>query len=307
MENIQTTGGVYTEEIRDMVLQTICGVFYCNSSDIENIEPVQEGMTNIVLSFFYNGGKYIYRHPGLGANDLVDRGRESIMQKVVEDAEIDITLVAMSVREGWRISKFIDNQGFDYHDLNHMVRGVMLLKKLHSTPAKVRWDFNVIKKAEKIKAQIAVQDYGHYDDFDILQEKIYRLNTLAQLDGIKGCNVHGDARDVNFLINKDELYLIDWEYAGYSDPGFDLGSYICGGEHTQEEVDKILFIYCGGKPTKLQQRHFYAYIAITGWFYMHWTMFKESRGQIVGIHKQLWYRYAQKYSSIALALYNDEN
>ena len=40
-----------------------------------------------------------------------------------------------------------------------------------------------------------------------------------------------------------ELYLIDWEYGGYGDPGFDLGSYICGGEHTISEIDNILFTF----------------------------------------------------------------
>ena len=46
-------------------------------------------MTNIVLSFKYNGGKYIYRHPGLGSEALVDRGRETIMQAVVAQMIID--------------------------------------------------------------------------------------------------------------------------------------------------------------------------------------------------------------------------
>lgn len=307
MESIQTTGGLFTNEIRCDIIRNICMVFNCEEKDIFELQPVQEGMTNIVLSFRLNGGKYIYRHPGVGSEALVDRGRETIMQKVVEDIGIDKTLVAMDVDSGWKIGRYIEHRDFDYHNLNDMVRAVMLLRELHKAPCRVRWNFDVIQKAEEIKKQIAPDKYGRFEEFDNIKERCYRLHKLTSKDGIKLCNVHGDARDVNFLINDEEIYLIDWEYGGYGDPGFDLGSYICGGEHSLKDIDRILFTYYRKKPTYIQKRHFYAYIALTGWFYMHWTMLKEFKGQAVGIHKQLWYNYAKEYSLMALRMYESSN
>lgn len=306
MESIQTTGGLFTDEIKATIIQNICTVFHCKETDIEELEPVQAGMTNIVLSFCLNGGKYIYRHPGLGSDVLVDRGRETIMQKVVEDVGIDTTLIAMDVDKGWRIARYIEHRPFEYHNLNDMVRAIMLLKTLHAAPCRVRWNFDVIKKAEEIQAQIPPEDYGHFEQFEEIRDRVYRLYVLAKTDGIRQCNVHGDARDVNFLINKEEIYLIDWEYGGYGDPGFDLGSYICGGDHSIEEIDRVLFTYYRRNPTVVQKRHFYAYIAITGWFYMHWTMLKESKGQRVGVNKNLWYGYAKNFSVMALEMYEGD-
>lgn len=305
MADIQTTGGLFTDESRKTIKKNICRVFSCQEEDIEELVPVQAGMTNVVLSFRLNGGKYIYRHPGLGSDALVDRGRETIMQKVVEDVGIDTTLIAMDVDEGWRIGRFVEHYDFDYHNLNDMVRAIMLFRRLHSAPCRVRWNFDVIKKAEGIKTQISPEKYGNFPEFEAVRDRVYQLYELAETDGIKKCNIHGDARDVNFLINKEEIYLIDWEYGGYGDPGFDIGSYVCGGEHTIEDIDRILFTYYRHKPTEIQKRHFYAYIAITGWFYMHWTMLKESKGQAVGIHKQLWYQYARNFSIIALSMYGN--
>ena len=54
-----------------------------------------------------------------------------------------------------------------------------------------------------------------------------------------------------------------------------------------------------------EQRHFYAYIAISGFFYMHWTMYKESQGQEIGYLKPLWYHFAKEFSKKALPLYNE--
>ena len=114
---------------------------------------------------------------------------------------------------------------------------------------------------------------------------------------------HGDCRDENFLINDHEIHLIDWEYAGYGDPGFDIGTYVCGGKHSLDDVERVLFVYFGRRPSPLERRHYYAYIAISGFFYMHWTMYKESQGQIIGYLKPLWYNYAKEYSVLALDLY----
>lgn len=303
MNLIQTTGGVFTSEIRKIIEKNICSVFSCSPDDIEELIPVQAGMTNIVLSFKLNGGKYVYRHPGLGSDALVERGRETIMQKIVEDAGIDTTLIAMDVDEGWRIGRFVEHYDFDYNNLNDMVRAIMLFRRLHATSCHVRWNFDVIKKAEGIKEQIEPSKYGLFPDFEAVRDRIYKLAELAEGDGIKKCNIHGDARDVNFLINKEEIYLIDWEYGGYGDPGFDIGSYVCGGQHTLEDIDRILFTYYRHRPTDIQRRHFLAYIAITGWFFMHWTMLKQSKGQAVGIHKEQWYHYAKNFSIIALPMY----
>ena len=306
MGDVQTTGGLFTEESRKTVISNICSVFDCCENDIEELVPVQTGLTNVVLSFRLNGGKYVYRHPGLGSEILVERGRETIMQKIVEDAGIDTTLVAMDVDEGWRIGRFIEHWNYDYKNLNDMVRGVMLFRRLHSAPCHVRWNFDVIKKAENIKAQIEPEKYGHFPDFENIKNRIYKLAELAKTDGIKKCNIHGDARDENFLINKEEIHLIDWEYGEYGDPGFDIGSYVCGGQHTLADIDRILFTYFRRTPTEKQKRHFYAYIAITGWFFMHWTMLKLSKGQGVGILKEQWYHFAKNLSLIALPMYGIE-
>ena len=306
MQDIQTTGGIFTERNRNIVVSNICMVFDCQEDDIEELVPVQAGLTNVVLSFKLNGGKYIYRHPGVGSEILVERGRETIMQKIVEDTGIDTTLIAMDVEDGWRIGRFIEHWDFNYYDLNDMVRAVMLFRRLHAAPCHVRWNFDAIKKAEGIKAQIASDAYGHFPDFENIRDRIYRLAEFAKSDGIKRCNIHGDARDVNFLINKEEIHLIDWEYGGYGDPGLDIGSYVCGGKHKLADIDRILFTYYRRQPTKIQKRHFYAYIAITGWFFMHWAMLKLSKGQGVGPLKEQWYHFAKNMSLIALPMYGVE-
>lgn len=305
---IQTTGGIIYPKDMDFITQCICDVFCCEPSSITDIQPLQKGLSNSVLSFRFNGGKYVFRFPGADSEQLIDRGRESIVQKMIEDVGVDTTLVAMSARHGWRLSRFVQTRPFRYHDINDMVRGIILIRKLHTIKPKVRWEFDVREKWESIRDMTPADKYGEnypqFPEFSEIRERIYTLYDLTQTDGIRKCLTHGDCRDENFLINDKEIHLIDWEYAGYGDPGFDIGSYVCGGDHSEEEVDRILYTYFGHKPSVKEQRHFYAYIAISGFFYMHWTMYKESQGQMIGYLKPLWYHFAKEYSKKALSLYH---
>ena len=304
---IQTTGGVLHSEDLDSIYRMICEVFNCIREQVLELKPLQRGLTNSVLSFELNGGKYVFRFPGLGSDVLVDRGRESMIQSQADGARIDTTLVAMSISKGWKISRFINNRGFDYKNVSDIVRGVRLLRRLHEAPVKVRYEFDVRAKWESIRDLTPTDQYGEnyhdFPEFADIRDRVYRLYDLSKTDGICMCLTHGDCRDENFLINDSEIYLIDWEYAGYGDPGFDIGSYICGGDHSAEEVDRVLFVYFGHEPNPVEKRHFYAWIAITGFFYMHWTMFKESSGQKIGYLKPLWYRFARDYSRIAFEMY----
>ena len=310
MEGIKTTGGIIYQNDLDYIYSVICEVFNCRKQQIKDLHPLQKGLSNSVLIFELNGGKYVFRFPGLGSEALIDRGREAMIQTQANEARVDTTLVAMSVSEGWKIARYINNRGFNYENVSDVFRGVRLLKKLHSAPVKIRWEFDVMNKWESIRKITPNDKYGaNYPDFPNftdIKDRIYSLYELTKLDGISKCITQGDARDENFLINDFEIYLTDWEYAGYGDPGFDIGTFVCGGNHSQEQVDRILFIYFGREPSIIEKRHFYAWIAISGFFYMHWTMFKEASGQKIGYLKPLWYRFADEYSKLAIEMYKME-
>ena len=83
----------------DMVFinNCICEVFNCAPFQITESQPLQKGLSNSVLSFF-DDGENVFCYPELGSEILIDRRRESIVQKQIEYAGVDTSLVAMSVR-----------------------------------------------------------------------------------------------------------------------------------------------------------------------------------------------------------------
>ena len=51
MESIQTTGGIYTDEIKKTILKNICSVFSCEENEIYDLIPV---IVNPKLSHIIN-------------------------------------------------------------------------------------------------------------------------------------------------------------------------------------------------------------------------------------------------------------
>ena len=52
------------------------------ASDIVNIKPLKDGLTNTSFSFDCLGKKYVYRHPGRGTENYIDRASEAASMEI---------------------------------------------------------------------------------------------------------------------------------------------------------------------------------------------------------------------------------
>ena len=91
------------------IIDNICKTLGCIASDIVNIKPLKDGLTNTSFSFDCLGKKYVYRHPGRGTENYIDRASEAASMEIATKLKIDRTFVAMNKDEGWKISEFIPN------------------------------------------------------------------------------------------------------------------------------------------------------------------------------------------------------
>ena len=100
--------------------------------------------------------------------------------------------------------------------------------------------------------------------------------------------------------------LIDWEYAGDNDPAADIASFIINYDFNEAQCDNILRLYFGRELSYNERRHYYAYIAISAYFYFSWAIYMESTGHNLGEFSYLWFSYAQSFGSKALKMYEEK-
>lgn len=299
----------YLMNANSEIIDNICDTLDCIASDIMNIKPLKDGLTNTSFSFDCLGKKYVYRHPGVGTEKYIDRSSEAASMEVAAKLQIDRTFVAMSKDKGWKISEFITNaRALDYDNWDHVEKAMELLRRLHQSGEKTNHNFDLIAGIDDFKEKLQVSNRFEFDGLDELDQLIATLIEFLKKDKAEKVLCHGDSYSPNFLLNEqDEMSLIDWEYSGMGDPAGDIGTFICCSNYTLEQAERVLEIYSQGVMDTKTKRHYLSYVAVTSYHWFLWALFQESVGKPVGEFLYIWYRYTKQYGQLALSMYLEED
>ena len=294
----------FLDNVDSAILDNICGVFGCSRADVVDIKPIKEGLTNLSFRFSVGGTAYVYRHPGPGTEEIINRASEAFSQQIAARLGVDGTFVHEDPDKGWKISRFIEGcSQLDYHNPSHVAQAMKLIHRVHSCGERSEWTFDLMDKARAILGLLGGRSYPKFSDYDELRLTMERLDDCVRGDGVELCLCHNDFYAPNFLVHDGRMSLIDWEYSAMSDYASDLGTFICCSDYTTAEAREVIALYFDGAPTPAQERHCLAYVALAAYYWFVWALYKEATGDPVGEWLYLWYRAAKSYSAIALGLY----
>ena len=291
------------------IIDNICKTLKCVPSDVVNIKPLKDGLTNTSFSFDCLGKKYVYRHPGRGTENYIDRASEAASMEIAAKLKIDRTFVAMNKNEGWKISEFIPNaKQLDYDNWDDVTQAMDLLRRLHQSGEKTGHSFDQFEGIDDFREKLKARNRFEFDCLEELDETVSLLKNNLQNDPKQVVLCHGDSYSPNFLLNEaGEMSLIDWEYSGMGEPAGDLGTFIACSNYTVEDAEKVLELYLQEVPDRKNRRHYLAYVAVTSYYWFLWALFQESVGKPVGEFLYIWYRYTKQYGQLALDLYLEES
>ena len=298
----------YLMNANSEIIDNICETLHCIASDIMNIKPLKDGLTNTSFSFDCLGKKYVYRHPGVGTEKYIDRSSEAASMEIAAKLQIDRTFIAMNKDKGWKISEFITNaRSLDYDNWDHVEKAMELLRKLHQSGEKTTHNFDLFVGIDDFREKLKASNRFEFDGLDELDKNISTIREFLKQDDTERVLCHGDSYSPNFLLNEqEEMSLIDWEYSGMGDPAGDLGTFIGCSNYTVEQAEKVLEIYLQEVPDTKTRRHYLAYVAVTSYYWFLWALFQESVGKPVGEFLYTWYRFTRQYGQLSLELYLGE-
>ncbi len=293
----------FIDNVDSEIMDNIARVLECERKDIVGIVPIKQGLTNLSFRFEVRGELYVYRHPGDGTEQIINRKSETESQKVGAAIGIDGTFLFEEESEGWKISRYIDNCiPFDYHNKDHVRRAMRLIRKLHESGADTGFVFDI---HEDTKKQIALLDEGRrtaFRDFGELYELADTLNAKVKEDGLAPVLCHNDFYDPNLLVSGDEMHLIDWEYSGMSDYASDLAVFIACSDYTYDEAMEALEAYFERPLTPEELFHNVAYLSVVSFHWFIWALYKDMCGDPVAEFLYLWYKYTKMYGNAALKM-----
>lgn len=304
----------YLNDTGSRIMRNICSVLSCEEKDIDDIVVLKNGMTNSSFRFtcLKDGRKYVYRHPGEGTEEFLNRRSEYFSMQVAKSLGLDKTFIHMDAEEGWKISYFVENARIlDYHNPAELSKALSILARLHEANIRSEFPYRLWDQANDFLQKIQALGKDDTPDFYDLNERISRLHRHAMEDNWPECLNHCDALAANFLISDDskediDMTLIDWEYSGQGDTAQDLGSFIACSDLNYEEALFAIKAYLGHEPSDEELRHYLAYTAIASYCWYLWAIYQECNGVDTGDFLDLWYRYTYIYSEKAMALYSAE-
>lgn len=299
---------LFLENIDSEIFDNITAVLGCKKSEIHDVYPLKQGLTNLSCHFSTSDGEYVYRHPGAGTELIVDRAAEVAAQKLATDIGLDNTFLFENPEHGWKISRFIpDCRQLDPHDDAQLARAMRMAARLHAEPAEVDRRFDYLAEGKKYERALRAKGPISIVGYEQMAADIERLKAYADADGAPVCLTHNDFFHLNLLIDKnDRLSLIDWEYAGMADYASDFGTFSVTCELSETEALRALEHYFGRTPAFEEVRHNFAYVALAGWCWYVWALLKESEGDFVGDWLYIYYSYAKQYLAKTLAWYDGE-
>ncbi len=295
----------FIENVESRALDNISRVFACPRNDIHDFFPLKQGITNLSCHFAIGHDHYVYRHPGVGTEKMIDRQAEFAALHLASELGLDHTFVAGDPAEGWKISRFVaDARMLNYDDPRELEAAMALDRRLHGASATLTRHFDYVSEGLAYEELLAEHGPIEIPGYAELKEKVFRLKAYTDADNYPLCPSHNDFFKGNFLVDHEgNLNLIDWEYAGMSDIASDFASMTSSDELSDDAVDQAIGFYFGRQPTFEERRHFWAYTVLAGWCWYLWALAKEAEGDDVGEWLDTYHRRAIDYVDRVLDWY----
>lgn len=290
MDELKQFDNEYIRNNKVKVFENICNILDCELEDIKDIEQVTAGLNNRSFKFCCNDKYYIYRHPGVNASNVIDRNREAISLREAKKLKIDDTLIYVDEKEGWKISRFIDvKEEFEFSKNEHIKMLANELKTLHQSGVCVGFKFDYYEEADKLIENVKRVDSIAYRELLETKRRIEPAFKLLKQKPWQISLCHNDLYEPNLLLTEDKLHIIDWEFAGDSDIGFDICKLFSVTCTPYEKLDDYLIYYYERQTTDEEKKHLIACAAIIYYYWFVWAVYVGKTGEEVPEYMMIWY------------------
>ena len=97
---------------------------------------------------------------------------------------------------------------------------------------------------------------------------------------------------------KEDIRLIDWEYAGLQDPHVDIAMFVIYSLYNRSQADSLIDAYFPEGCSNVDRVKIYCYISVCGLLWSNWCEYKRNLGIELGEYSLRQYRYAKDYYNI---------
>lgn len=224
-------------------------------------QPLSGGITNVNFTVEHAGEKFVVRIGGDIPLHQVMRFNELAASRAAHAAGISPEVVHWET--GALVLRFIEGKTFEAGDVRkkeNLERIVELIRRVHEEvprhlrgPALVFWVFHVLRD---YAATLRDGASRMMPELPRLMEIADRLQSeIGPVDLVYG---HNDLLAANLIDDGRRLWLVDWDYAGFNSPLFDLANLASNNEFPPDMEGRLLEAYFGRLANEALRRRYAA-------------------------------------------------
>ena len=213
-----------------------------------SIKTLDGGITNENFLVEEHNKKYVVRLGNDIPEHLVSRSNELIVSKAASNAGISPKVIYHS--HGILVLDYIKSITLSSEGVRKNIKSIIpLIKKIHHEIPKnlygqsvIFWVFHVIRNYVKFLNDNKSLHIKILSDLISKSELLEKNSSPYEI--VFG---HNDLLPANFLDDGSKIWIIDWEYAGFNTPLFDLGGLSSNNDFSYKEEIYLLENYFENK------------------------------------------------------------
>lgn len=291
-----------SSQLQTDAIQVICQALGARPDEVTNITVLKKGMTNRSFLFSCKDKKYIMRIPGEGTDQLINRRQEAAVYQTIAGRKICDEIAYINPENGYKITEYLDGARVcDAEKEEDLQKCMKKLREFHGQKLRVDHSFDLFGQMEYYES-LWEGTPSAYKDYEKTKAHVLQLKDYIEANAGEWVLTHIDAVPDNFLFveenGKEEIRLIDWEYAGMQDPHVDIAMFCIYSLYKKEQVDHLIDLYFEGNCDDRTRIKIYCYIAVCGLLWSNWCEYKRKLGVEFGEYSLRQYRYAKDYYKI---------
>ena len=291
-----------SSQLQTDAIQVICEALGAQQDEVTNITVLKKGMTNRSFLFSCKDKKYIMRIPGEGTDQLINRRQEAAVYQTIAGRRICDEIAYINPENGYKITEYLEGARVcDAEKEEDLQKCMKKLREFHGQKLRVDHSFDLFGQMEYYES-LWEGTPSAYKDYEKTKAHVLQLKDYIEANAGEWVLTHIDAVPDNFLFveenGKEEIRLIDWEYAGMQDPHVDIAMFCIYSLYKKEQVDHLIDLYFEGNCDDRTRIKIYCYIAVCGLLWSNWCEYKRKLGVEFGEYSLRQYRYAKDYYKI---------
>lgn len=291
-----------SSQLQTDAIQVICEALGAQQNEVTNITVLKKGMTNRSFLFSCKDKKYIMRIPGEGTDQLINRRQEAAVYQTIAGRRICDEIAYINPENGYKITEYLEGARVcDAENEEDLQKCMKKLREFHGQKLRVDHSFDLFGQMEYYES-LWEGTPSAYKDYEKTKAHVLQLKDYIEANAGERVLTHIDAVPDNFLFveenGKEEIRLIDWEYAGMQDPHVDIAMFCIYSLYKKEQVDHLIDLYFEGNCDDRTRIKIYCYIAVCGLLWSNWCEYKRKLGVEFGEYSLRQYRYAKDYYKI---------